>query len=100
MKLRPDVLVNLVLGRVGVRDPSVVVGPAIGEDSAIIDLGGFYLVVHSDPITGAVASVGWLSVHVAGNDVAVRGARPRWFLPVILLPEGSSLDLVDSITSQ
>jgi hydrogenase maturation factor len=100
LKLRPDVLVNLVFGRVGVRDPSVVVGPAIGEDSAIIDLGGFYLVVHSDPITGAVASVGWLSVHVAGNDVAVRGARPRWFLPVILLPEGSSLDLVDSITSQ
>jgi len=55
LKLRPDVLVNLVFGRVGVRDPSVVVGPAIGEDSAIIDLGGFYLVVHSDPITGAVA---------------------------------------------
>jgi hydrogenase maturation factor len=100
LKLRPDVLVNLVFGRVGVRDPSVVVGPAIGEDSAIIDLGGFYLVVHSDPITGAVASVDWLSVHVADNDVAVRGARPRWFLPVILLPEGSSLDLVDSITSQ
>jgi len=47
LKLRPDVLVNLVFGRVGVRDPSVVVGPAIGEDSAIIDLGGFYLVVHS-----------------------------------------------------
>ncbi len=100
LKLKPDVLVSFVLSRVGIRDPSVIVGPAIGEDSAIIDLGGFYLVAHSDPITGAVANIGWLSVHVAGNDVAVRGARPRWFLPVILLPEGSPLDLVDSITAQ
>ncbi len=100
MKLRPEVLIKLVLSRVGVRDSSVIVGPAIGEDSAIIDLGGFYLVVHSNPITGAVSNIGWLSIHIAGNDVAVRGARPRWFLPVILLPEGSSLDLVDSITAQ
>lgn len=100
MKLKPEVLINLVLGRVGVRDPSVIIGPAIGEDSAIIDLGSSYLVAHSDPITGAVADIGWLSVHVAGNDVAVRGARPRWFLPVILLPEGSPLELIDSITAQ
>ena len=100
MKLRPAELVGFVLGRVGVRDSSVVVGPSIGEDSAVIDLGGFYLVVHSDPITGAVANIGWLSVHVASNDVAVRGARPRWLLPVILLPEGSGVDVVDAITAQ
>lgn len=100
MKLKPSDMVRFVLGRVGVRDSSVVVGPAIGEDSAIVDMGSFYLVLHSDPITGAVANIGWLSVHIASNDVAVRGARPRWLLPVILLPEGSGVDLVDSITAQ
>ena len=47
------------------------------------------LVVHVDPITEAVELLGWLAVHVASNDVAVRGARPRWLLPVLYLPEGS-----------
>ena len=44
-----------VLSRVGVRDPAVVVGPGIGEDAAVIDLGGGrFLVVHVDPISAAV----------------------------------------------
>ena len=99
-KLSPELLERYVFKRVGVRDPSVLVGPAYGEDSAIIDMGGFVLVAHSNPITEAVERIGWLAVHVACNDVAVRGARPRWLLPVILLPEGCPEREIDVITAQ
>ena len=38
-KLSPDLLARYVLSRVGKMDPSVLVGPSIGEDAAIIDVG-------------------------------------------------------------
>ena len=99
-KVRPDLLARFVFSRTGVEDPRVLVGPAYGEDSAIIDMRDFVLVVHSDPITEAVGRIGWLAVHVACNDVAVRGAKPEWLLPVILLPEGCPDGLLDEITAQ
>ncbi|HIQ10816.1 MAG TPA: hydrogenase assembly protein HupF [Pyrodictium sp.] len=85
-KLPPE-LMNIVFRFHGVDDPKVIVGPAIGEDAAVINLDGLYLVVHSDPITEAASRVGWLAVNVAANDVAVTGATPRWASIVILLPE-------------
>jgi len=85
-KLPPE-LMDIVFKFRGVDDPQVVVGPAIGEDAAVINLDGMYLVVHSDPITEAASRVGWLAVNVAANDVAVTGAAPRWASIVILLPE-------------
>ncbi|MEM1623502.1 MAG: AIR synthase family protein [Sulfolobales archaeon] len=100
-KLPPDMLLRFVLSRTGVLDPSVIVGPSIGEDAAVIDIGdGKVLVAHVDPITGAVEFLGWLAVHIASNDVAVRGVKPRWLLSVLYLPEGATEELVDRITSQ
>jgi len=99
-KLEPELLARYVFSRLGVEDPSVLVGPAYGEDSAIIDMGDFVLVAHSNPITEAIGRVGWLAVHVACNDVAIRGAKPRWLLPVLLLPEGCPEDAIDAVTAQ
>ncbi len=72
------------------RRPSTLVGPAVGEDAAIISLGNLDLVFHLDPITEAGELAGWLAVHVASNDVAASGARPRWIALAILAPRGSS----------
>lgn len=89
-KLPPE-LMDPVYRYTGSRDPDVLVGPAVGEDAAVIKLpDGHYLVVHSDPITEASARVGWLAVNIAANDIAVTGARPRWATLVILLPEGAA----------
>ncbi|MEM0063022.1 MAG: AIR synthase family protein [Ignisphaera sp.] len=100
-KLPPNMLLKYIFSRVGSRDPSVIVGPSIGEDAAIIDIGGGrVLAVHADPITGAVEHIGWLSVHIACNDIAVRGARPKWLVPVILLPQSAGDKLVDEISRQ
>jgi len=99
-KLPPELLRKYVFSRIGIKDPKVIVGPAYGEDAAIIDFGDKVLVAHVDPITGAVELLGWLAVHIACNDIAVRGAEPRWLLCVLYLPEKASEELIDKITSQ
>src|SRR5438067_9387529 len=88
-KLRADAL-RAVFDKLKPRDPRVVVGPRVGEDAAVIDIGDRYLIATSDPITFATDDVAWYALQVNANDVAVRGARPRWFLATILLPEGKT----------
>ena len=68
-------------------DPSVLLGPAVGEDTAIVDLGDRVLVAHSDPIAGGSELAGWLSAHVVANDVATRGVEPSWLVTTLLLPQ-------------
>ena len=82
----PAALLASVIRQRGAPDKAVVVGPAFGEDAAVIDLGSRYLVLKSDPVTFTTSEIGWYAVHVNANDVAVMGARPRWFQPTIILP--------------
>ena len=97
-KLPISFLEKLLSKYTGVNDPSVILPARIGEDSAAISLDdNMVLVVHTNPITAASSLIGWLSIHVAANDVASTGVRPRWFTTTILLPEGCSKDTVDRI---
>ncbi len=66
----------------------VVIGPAVGEDAAVVRLKGELLVAKSDPITLASRDLGRYLVEVNANDIAVMGAKPRWLLLTILLPPG------------
>jgi len=95
----PWSLLSKLLSLLPSEDIDIVVGPSIGEDAAIIRFKDGFLVVHSDPITAASRKIGWLAVHVAANDIAVRGAKPKWFLPTVLLPENTSVDLAEEIFS-
>ncbi len=79
-----------LLTRFAPSDPRVIVGPKAGEDAAVFDLGDRYLVAKTDPITFATSEIGWYAVNVNANDVAVMGARPRWFLATVLLPAGKA----------
>lgn len=90
-KLRADTL-RAVLEKHVPKDPRVVVGPRVGEDAAVIDLGDRYLIASADPVTFATDDVAWYALQVNANDVAVRGARPRWFLATLLLPPASTTD--------
>ncbi len=99
-KLRPEML-QALFDKHPVKDPRVVVGPRVGEDAAVIDVGDRYLVATTDPITFVSADLGWYAVHVNANDIAVRGARPRWFLATILMPsEGTSEEGVQALFTQ
>jgi len=85
----------------GVFDPRVVIGPRVGEDAAVIDLPDRYLVAKTDPITFATEKIGWYAVQVNANDIAIRGASPKWFQATILLPEKrTTRKLVDKIFAQ
>ena len=90
-KLPPQLLERL-LGKVAPTDPRVVMGPRLGEDAAVLDMGDRYLVATADPITFATDEAGWYALHVNANDIAVRGARPLWFLATVLLPEGGATE--------
>jgi len=49
-KLHPKLLERYMFTRIGIRDPTVIAGPGIGEDAAIVDLGDRrVLVAHVDP---------------------------------------------------
>ena len=93
----PQRLLADLLGRVGPLPPEVRVGPAIGEDAAVIDVPRGALVAASDPVTLTSGDVGGLAVIVNANDLAVCGARPRWFLATILLPAGTDEAAVGDI---
>ncbi len=99
-KLPAEHLARL-LSRFSGQDPRVILGPQVGEDAAVLDMGDRYLVAKSDPITFAADAIGWYAVHVNANDVACMGAAPRWFLSTLLLPEGrANATMVDDIVDQ
>ena len=95
-----EVLERLFRAR-DILDPRVIVGPQVGEDAAVLDLGDRYLVAKVDPITFVAEEIGWYAVHINANDLAVRAARPCWFLMTLLLPEGRTDEkLLESIFAQ
>lgn len=99
-KLNPNLLRQIVFSCLGSPNPRVIIGPKIGEDAALIDFKDKVLVVHSDPITGAIENIGWLAINICANDVAVRGAQPLWILVVLLLPQKINLNELKQITDQ
>jgi len=100
-KIKTEILARLLNLYRGKTDPSVVLGPSIGEDSAIISLSGKFLVAKTDPITFVTEDIGWYVVNVNANDILTRGATPRWFMATILLPEKKTTeDMVEKIFSQ
>ena len=83
----PSANLKALISKIRQRDERLIVGPMFGEDAAILDMGDRCLIVTTDPITFATDRIGWYAVHVNANDIAVMGARPRWFFTVLLIPE-------------
>ncbi len=95
----PQPLLQSLLSRV-LPDPRVLVGPRLGEDAAVISMGEKLLVAKTDPITFATEHIGWYAVQVNANDIAMMGGEPRWFLATVLLPEGATAAVAESIFGQ
>lgn len=99
-KLPPDILAAL-LANAPSQDSRLIIGPGIGLDCAVIDMGTTLLTLKSDPITFATDEIGWYAVQVNANDIATSGALPRWFLVTLLLPqERTTQEMVETITRQ
>lgn len=99
-KLKMGHLSKLLDRYKGVSSSSVIVGPAVGEDAAVIDFMNGYLIAKTDPITLATDEIGQYAIDVNANDIACMGGEPRWFLATILLPENKADEsLVENIFS-
>jgi hydrogenase maturation factor len=68
----------------------VLLPPGLGEDACALRVEAGALIAATDPITLTGRGVGAHAVVVNANDVAVTGARPRWFLACVLLPIGTT----------
>lgn len=88
-KLPPEFFARL-LADIPIQDDRVLVGPGIGLDCAVIEMGDRLLVTKSDPVTFASDAIGWYAVQVNANDIATSGAEPRWFMATCLLPPGTT----------
>ena len=86
----PARLLEELLAALPPAPPEVLLGPQFGEDACAIELPRGVLVAATDPVTFTAEQIGRWSVVVNANDVAVSGARPRWFLTVILVPPGTA----------
>lgn len=86
-----------LLSRIRKKRPEVLLGAKIGTDCAVLDFGGDWMALSTDPITGATENIGHLAIEVSINDVATTGAEPIAALLSILVPEGTSQSEIDRI---
>ena len=86
----PNHILSRLLQRYAHTTDRVILGPGVGRDAAVIDMGDRYLVAKTDPITFATDEIGWYLVHVNANDIATTGGTPRWLLCTALFPAGQT----------
>ena len=87
-KLPEPVLIRSVLKQVKHRREEVLVGPAVGQDCAALEVGeDEVLVMSTDPITGTAKDLGHHSIHITANDLAAAGADPVGVMLTVMLPD-------------
>jgi len=99
-KIPAETLRKIIFRHLGAERNEVLLGPSLGEDGSVVKVGEKALISAMDPITGASERIGWLAVHINANDVATFGVQPAFFSSCILLPEKSTSNMVDRISSQ
>jgi hydrogenase expression/formation protein HypE len=97
----PGDLLESFLSALHVEDPSLLIGPRVGEDIAAVDVAeDDTLILTSDPITFVSDALGRYPVVINANDIATSGATPRWFLVTLLAPPGTTPRRVLGILSE
>ena len=87
-KVPESVLKRSVLKQIHTKREEVILGAAVGEDCAAVQLKEDEIfVLSTDPITGTSEDIGNLAVQVTLNDLASSGAQPVGILLTALLPE-------------
>jgi hydrogenase maturation factor len=99
-KVPKEILTKHVFTCLGVTNERLLKGPLIGEDAAVLDMGDHVLIAKANPITGAESKIGWLAVHINANDIAARGAKPLWYMSIILLPQNADENMLMTIMQE
>lgn len=95
----PNDLLDRILNERESGDPSLLIGPGVGEDTAAVALGreDEVLILKSDPITFATDEMAYYTLVVNANDVATSGGTPRWLLTTLLFPPGTTGEQVERL---
>ena len=99
-KVDPRILLEKVFKYLGYSREEVIYGPSIGGDAAVVRLNNVPVVFKTDPIVGASKNIGKLAINVVSNDIACLGAEPIAVTLTILLPEGSSENIIEEIMKE
>lgn len=100
-KVPESILKRSIIKQIRSRRPEIIMGAAVGEDCAIVELGDDEVYVMStDPITGTSHEIGSLAVHVTANDIASAGAEVIGVMLSVLLPEGTEENELKTIMKQ
>ncbi len=99
-KLDNHMLERVVLSKFTKVRPETLTMPQIGEDCALADFQGDYLVLSTDPITSADAHLGRLSVHINCNDAAAAGADPVGLMVTLLAPPTATIEEIEAIVDE
>lgn len=87
-KVSENVLKRTILKGIKNTREEVLIGAALGEDCAVLELKEDEVFVTSTaPVTGTAMDIGRLAVHAAVNNLAAQGAEPIGVLTTALLPE-------------
>lgn len=100
-KLSIKDLKEIVLKNIRNNREEVISNPEVGGDCAMIQCKGDKIIyLSSDPITGATASLGKLSVNINANDIATAGVSPIGVMMTILAPEGTKKEELENIVKE
>ena len=100
-KVSENVLKRTILKGIKNTREEVLIGAALGEDCAVLQLKEDEVyVTTTDPITGTATDIGRLAVNVAVNDLAAEGAEPIGLLCTALLPENYKESRLKNIREQ
>lgn len=99
-KLSSETIEKLIFSKIKAAGKRVLKGAGVGEDCAVLDFGGDFCVVSTDPVTAAANNAGEIAVHISANDVASSGAEPFAMLATILIPPSADLKDVENISDQ
>ena len=76
----PNSLLNKIvlepINKYSIDREEVLVKPSIGEDCSALTIDDNICLLSTDPITGSVADIGKLAVHINSNDIAAGGGEP------------------------
>lgn len=96
-KLTNEQLRTRILSHIEQKRGEITVGPAIGEDCAVVRWNDDFVVMTTDPITAAGKGVGALAVEVCCNDLASAGAEPVALLLTLLAPPQATIEDIESV---
>ncbi|MBC7189211.1 hydrogenase expression/formation protein [Candidatus Aerophobetes bacterium] len=98
-KIDPLFLENF-LSKLNLDKNSVIVGPGIGRDAALLKVKDQIISVKTDPITFTSRNLAIYLVNINANDIACTGATPRWLLVTVLLPPEEKTDFLGKFFNQ